>query len=150
MIHCTPGLAKEGHWRNKRRGSGYWNAETETTVWRQSLKGSLIFNIAIEPAWNDLARRENKYSFFTVLPPSDLLLGHPLAKPNQMAESKRVLAIRVDQGREQGEGHRVGLEGRWRTCSLPIDSGKMKPSLKVGKLINLMVLYRKNCIWLTL
>lgn len=92
MICCTPGLAKEGHWRNK-KGSGYWNAETEATVWRESLKGALIFNIAIEPAWHDLARRENKCSFFTVLLPSDHLLGHPLAKPNQMAESKRVLAI---------------------------------------------------------
>ena len=118
VIHCTPGLAKEGHQRNKRRGSGYWNAETETTAWRQSLKGSLIFDIAIEPACHDLARRENKYSFFTVLPPSDLLLGHPLAKPNQMAESKRVLAIRVDQS-PRAESKVKVIEWAWRADGGP-------------------------------
>ena len=87
---------------------------------------------------------ENKYSYLILLLPSDLLPGHPLAKPNQRAESKRVLGCNpyepTSQGREPGEDHRVVLAGRWRTFSLPIDPGKMEPSLKVGKLIDQVIL----------
>lgn len=59
MVICwIPDLATVGQWRNKRKGSGHWNTETETTVWRQCLKGALIFGTATEPAWHDFARRE--------------------------------------------------------------------------------------------
>ena len=37
-------------------------------------------------------------------------------------------------------------ESRWRSFSLPIDPGKMKPSLRVGKFLDQMVLYSRFCL----